>query len=119
MKNTKPNRDITAEIIREFRATKLNKLCYIGSGGEEHKDDLCDFLEKALTTRTNELLGAIKMERKPEIEETHYDDCWTKTGISKRGECVCGIRRRDDLIYNGAVDEFNNKLATLKDKYEK
>jgi hypothetical protein len=86
--------DIKKEIIREFRATKLNKLCYMGSGGDEHKDDLCNFISQALDTAFKEWAGAVRMEKKKihiEIADTLHRN----------------------VGYNQAVQELNKKLQEL------
>lgn len=131
MKNTKPNRDITAEepttsthnehhhhfvggqcIVCKLPTTsteweksfdeEFDNTNHCAFFSAHDKDNIKDFISQALTTRTNELLGAMKMEK----FEEDYDD----PDYPENLEIF-------DNGYNKAIDEFNKKLATLRDKY--
>lgn len=118
--NTKPNRDITAEepttstewekeiedIIFEFYMSagvysKVSKKAMSGIKG---------VFNKLLTTRTNELLGAMKMEKK-QLHSVGGGDIGGYIDVPDDA-----YNRRVE-IYNHAIDEFNEKLATLREKY--
>lgn len=150
--NTKPNRDITAEIEHtkeciEFMAEDFRRDCicfmkpttstewekiektiehtfYRFSDGylldiidnefesiEDVRSAVRTTIKQALTTRTDELLGALKMEKKDLVNNQGIGFYGTEEELNKR---VCF-----QVAYNQAVDEFNEKLATLRDKYEK
>lgn len=124
MLNTKPNRDITAEEPTtstewEENLDKLDLADLESKGStislgefmaEDNVDIIKDFIRNLLTTRTDELLGAMKMEKRG-----------TLIDHSKPYATTYSPRPKDwvDKGYCEAVDEFNKKLATLKDKYEK
>ena len=101
--------DITKEILKELE----EKHELYGAGWKSFEP----FVIQALTRQREEIVKSLRMEKKKEIDHrfgSHYEDCWVKTGVSQRNECICGLRKRDDMFYNQAVDEFNKKLDKLK-----
>ena len=91
-------------------------------------DDFIAISNQSLTTRTNELLGALRMEKKyhisigyqcPKCFSFGEEDEFCKNDRRKLIEKKEKFEDDKDEAYNQAVDEFNEKLATLKDKYEK
>ena len=93
------------------------------TGKEEYEE-----LLTILTTRTDELLGALRMEKKyhisigyqcPKCFSFGEEDEFCKNDRRKLIEKKEKFEDDKDEAYNQAVDEFNEKLATLKDKYEK
>lgn len=125
MKNTKPNRDITAEeptTSTEWEGAyrSINNIlynfgfCLVGASvdmklKDQHYEQIIGIVEgliqEALTTRTNELLGAMKMEK---IGQNVILNCVSRNDYKKSYE-YC--------VYNNAVEEFNKKLAALREKY--
>ncbi len=73
-------------------------------------DRIKDFISQALTTRTNELLGDLKMKKK-QLHSVGGGDIGGYIDVPDDA-----YNRRVE-IYNEAVDEFNEKLATLRQKY--
>lgn len=116
--NTKPNRDITAEepTTSTEWAEELYKVFYDATYKARSReyikryDRIKDFIENLLTTRTDELLGAMKMEKK-QLHSVGGGDIGGYIDVPDDA-----YNRRVE-IYNKAVDEFNEKLATLREKY--
>lgn len=89
--NTKPNRDITAEILKEFEG-RLDMAIYDNESVAHNREHYLGFMSDALTKQKEEIVKSLRMRKKP-LEE------W-----------MLG----QDVGYNKAVDEFNQKLDRLK-----
>jgi hypothetical protein len=97
-------------LLQDFRSHPENQVSL--KYGTKFVNDFHKLLQKALTTQRNELLAAmeeIRMEERNNEEPLELDD----------QDYDRIVLRSSEIGYNLAVREFNKKLATLKDKYEK
>ena len=108
--NTKPNRDITAEILKEFEG-RLDMAIYDNESVAHNREHYLGFMSDALT------------KQKEEIDADHIADVGKMIEglrMSKMTMSKDGMSREDILLsgyyergHNTAVDEFNQKLDNL------
>ena len=83
------------------------------SGGIRLKDvmvkDLAQIFNSLLSHQRQEILDRLKMNKRKEPETLHSYD-------PSSGQTFPDIEKAVDRGYNQAVDEFNTKLSTLREK---